>query len=197
VWAFGLHLVLVAGAASVARLPFAFVCRRLAFEAPFVLCALLLPFTGGADGTWAAWNVLAKATLGTLAVVVLGATTPVADLLRGLEVLRVPRAFTSVAGFMARYADVVTGEVKRMRIAQRSRAYDPRWLWHARALAPATGALFVRSFERGERVYVSMLSRGFDGSLPRRDPAPATPPQWLASLAFPAVAALIAVGAST
>ncbi len=140
---------------------------------------------------------MAKATLGTLAVVVLGATTPVARLLEGLDILRVPRAFTSVAGFMARYADVVTGEVRRMRIAQRSRAHDARWLWQARSLAPATGALFVRSFERGERVYVAMLSRGFEGLLPPVRRATATASHWLWSLALPAAAAGITVIAWT
>ena len=34
------------------------------------------------------------------------------ELLRGLDRLRVPRAFTAIAGFMVRYVEVITGEVR-------------------------------------------------------------------------------------
>lgn len=193
-WPFVAYLCLLGAVAAAARVRPAFVLRRLVFELPFVAFALLLPFTA-ADGLWAAWAVVAKATLGAIATILLAATTPVSDLLRGLEALRVPRAFTSIASFMFRYADVVTGEARRMRVARQSRGYDPRWLWHARGLAAATGALFVRSFERGERVHVAMLSRGFDGTLPRRAVA-AAPTEWAAALAVPAAAAAIALAAA-
>ncbi len=208
VWPFAVYLCLLAAVAVAARVPPRFLCRRLVFEVPFVAFALLLPFIAGGDtvglgplavsreGLWAAWNVVAKATLGVTATVLLAATTPVSDLLRGLEALRVPRAFTSIASFMFRYGDLVTGEARRMRVARHSRAYDPRWLWHARALAFATGALFLRSFERGERVYVSMLSRGFEGTLPRRAVA-AAPSEWIAALALPLAAAATAGAAWT
>ena len=33
-------------------------------------------------------------------------------------------------------------------------------------VSPA-GVLFIRSYERGERVHLAMLSRGYDGHLPR------------------------------
>jgi cobalt/nickel transport system permease protein len=208
VWPFPAYLLLLVSVAAAGRVPASFVGRRLAFEAPFVLFALMLPFTGGGehvdlgplslsvDGLWAAWTVLGKAMLGVIATILLAATTPVPALLRGLEALRVPRAFTSVAAFMFRYADLITGEAHRMRIARQSRAYDPRWLWHARAVASAAGTLFLRSFERGERVYVAMLARGFDGSLPRGSIA-ARRSEWAAALTLPAAAAAIAALAWT
>lgn len=205
-WAFAVYLCLVGSAAASAGLRPSTLARRLAFEVPFVAFALLLPLTAGGrevgpglsvEGLWAGWNVLAKATLAGLAAVVVAATTPVAALLRGLEALRVPRAFTSVAGFMARYAEVVTAEARRMRIAQSSRGYSPRGLWQARAMASGAAALFVRTFERGERVYVAMLARGFDGSLPQGTATAAGPAEWAAALALPAAAAVIAVAASS
>jgi cobalt/nickel transport system permease protein len=206
-WAFAVYLCLLAVVAGAARVPPGFVVRRLAIEVPFVAFALLLPFVAGGetvetgpfvvsrDGVWAAWNVLAKATLGVIAAILLAATTSVSELLRGLDALRVPRAFTSVASFMFRYADLVTGEARRMRIARLSRGYDPRGLWHARSLAAATGALFVRSFERGERVYVAMLARGFDGTLPAV-PVTAAPVEWALALSLPALAAATAAVAT-
>ena len=104
-------------------------------------------FNLSADGLLAAWNIIAKATIGLSVSVVLASTTQMADLLRGLDRLHVPRVITAIAGFMVRYLDVITGEMRRMKIARESRGYDPRWLWQVRALASSAGTLFIRSFE--------------------------------------------------
>jgi cobalt/nickel transport system permease protein len=93
---------------------------------------------------------------------------------------------------MIRYADVVADDMRRMRIARVSRGHDPRWLWQARALASSAGALFIRSYERGERVHAAMLARGYDGTLPRNGEV-ATVRQWSAGLAVPALATVVCV----
>ena len=93
---------------------------------------------------------------------------------------------------MVRYGDVITDELRRMRIARESRGAWASWTGHARAVATSAGALFVRSYERGERVYLAMASRGYVGSLPVRSPA-ATPWAWLTCLAWPAAATLVAL----
>ena len=117
-------------------------------------------------GLWGAWNILVKGTLGVATTVILAASTPIPELLQGLDRLRVPKAFTSVAGFMVRYLDVITEEMRRMKIARLSRGYDPRWIWQAKALASSMGALFIRAYERGERVHLAMVSRGYSGTMP-------------------------------
>ena len=207
IWAYGLYALGLAGLARIARVPLPTLARRLVIELPFLLFALFLPLVGqgervevagvplAADGLWAAWNIVAKGTLGVAVSVILAATTPVPELLRGLERLRLPRAFTSVAGFMVRYADVIAGEVRRMRIARISRGHDPRWIWQARAVAASAGALFIRSYERGERVYLAMVSRGYAGSMPVLGDLAASRGQWLAALSVPATAALVAAAA--
>lgn len=206
-WAFGVYALLVAAVVGLARLPIAFVAKRLLFEVPFVLFAVLMPFVSrgervdvlgvslSVEGLWGAWNVLAKATLGLAASIVVAATTTMPELLRGLERLRMPRALTSTLSFMIRYADVVAEEMRRMKIARDSRAYDPRWLWQARAVAAAAGALFIRSYERGERVYLAMLSRGYAGSMPRLEEAATPAVAWAAALVVPATAAAVAATA--
>lgn len=174
-WAFAAHAAVAATALVVAGLPVGLVVRRMRVEVPFVAFALFLPIVGAAPrvevlgvslsepGLWAAWNVLAKATLGVAAAVTLAATTPVTDLFRGLQRLRVPQVVVEIAGFMVRYLDVVGGEARRMHVARQSRGYDPRWLWQARGVAASIGTLFVRSYERGERVQLAMASRGYAG----------------------------------
>jgi cobalt/nickel transport system permease protein len=206
-WAFLVHAGIVVAVAASARVPAGAILRRLRFEVPFVLFAVLLPIVGtgrrvdllgvslSVAGMWAAWNIVAKATLGVAGTGVLVATASVPELLAGMERLRVPRVFVAIAGSMVRYVDVIVGEMHRMRVARSSRAYDPRWLWQARAVAAGTGALFVRSYERGERVFLAMQSRGFDGRLPALDEASASRRQWCVALSVPLVAALVAAAA--
>jgi cobalt/nickel transport system permease protein len=206
-WAFALYGLLLAGLATVARIPPATLARRLLIELPFLAFALFLPIVGHGErvevlgmplavgGLWGAWNILVKGTLGVTASAILAATTPVPELLGGLERLRLPSTLTVIAGFMVRYADVIADEVRRMRIARVSRGHDPRWIWHARAVAASAGTLFIRSYERGERVYLAMVSRGYTGSMPVLQDLAASRAQWLAALSVPAAAALVAATA--
>lgn len=208
VWAFGVHLLVVVVAARLGRVALPSLARRVALEAPFVLFAALLPVLGGGprthflglsvsvEGSWAAWNVLSKATLAVAAMALLTATTPVPAILRGMERLRAPRAMVAIAGFMLRYLSVVTGELRRMQVARLSRADDPRWLWQARGVAATSGTLFVRSYERGERVALAMAARGWTGSMPDLCPPTARrfPHGW-AVLAFPLAATATALAA--
>ena len=202
-WAFGVYALLVVGLVIAARVPPGFVLRRMVFEVPFVLFAVLLPFFGGGErtqvlglslsveGLWGAWNILAKASLGVAISILVAATTTMPEFLRGFERLHVPRVFTSTASFMIRYFDVIADEMRRMKVARESRGYDPRWIWQARAVAASAGALFVRGYERGERVYLAMLSRGYAGTMPRLEEAQATTSMWASALAVPALATVV------
>lgn len=204
-WAFGLFAVLVAAVLVVAEIPARFFFRRITVEIPFVLFAVFLPFLGGGpridvlglslsqEGLWGAWTILAKATLGVSASVILVATTEIPDVLRGLDRLKVPKVFTAIAGFMVRYVDLILAELGRMRTAMAARGHAPRWLWQAGPVATAAGALFIRSFERGERVHQAMLARGYAGVMPEIDERRATGRDWLAALSIPATAWMVAI----
>ncbi len=101
-----------------------------------------------------------------LATGVLAWTTTGPEILRGAERLRLPRQLVAIAGFTLRYFNVVGEELRRMRLARRQRGDDARWLWQSRAATRGIGALAVRTLERGERVHVAMLARGYDGRMP-------------------------------
>ena len=101
-----------------------------------------------------------KGTLGVLASLTLAATTEPRAVIRGLERLRMPAQLVQIMGFMVRYLDVVTDEMRRMRVALASRGFTARNPLHWPVLARSAGALFIRSYERGERVHLAMLSRG-------------------------------------
>lgn len=205
IWAFAAYGVGVAAIVMQARIPARFVIVRLAAIVPFVLFALLLPFIGTGPtteilglelsmaGLWSTWNILAKATIGATLSIVLAATTEVPDILKGLSRLRVPPVLTSIASFMIRYLEVVAEELGRMRMAMTARGYSPRWVGQARPIAASAGALFIRSYERGERVYDAMLARGFSGTMPDMGSAPPTSRQWMSAMAIPAAALGVAI----
>jgi cobalt/nickel transport system permease protein len=207
IWAFAVYAVLLAAVAAVARVPYGLVLRRTAIEVPFVAFALALPFvaTGekvavlglrlSEDGLWGSWNILAKGTLGVVASVLLAATTEPRLLLLGIERLRMPQLITQIAAFMLRYGDVVAGELRRMRVARAARGFEPRGLRDAGVLARSLGALFLRSYERGERVHLAMVSRGYDGRMPVLHDVGASAAQWWAASALPLAAGLVALAA--
>jgi len=213
VWAFGLDAVIIVVVAVVARVPLWELARRLVIEVPFLVFAVFLPLVGRAPfvqvgfvslsepGLWGAWNIVVKGTLGVAATSLLTATTTVPELLAALGRLRVPAVVVGIAGFMVRYGEVLAGDLRRMRIARLSRGDDPRWVWQLVGVARTAGALFVRSYERGERVYVAMLARGYGfgpggaGGLGDRDGVRAPGRGWAAALTAPAAATVICVAA--
>lgn len=193
-WAFGLYLLVLVAIWAVAAVPVGHFARRVLIEVPFVLIAVVMPFLGGGPrfsflglslsepGALAGWNILAKGTLGVLASLTLAATTTPRELIVGLQRLRAPSVLTTIATLMLRYLEVIVAEARRMRTARISRGHDPRFLWQVGATARGIGALFVRSYERGERVHLAMVSRGWTGTMPDHG-TPAAPVTWLAGLA--------------
>ena len=206
-WAFALHAAVLVGVMVGSGVRPRFVLARLAVVVPFVAFALFIPFVGSGErievlgvslsreGLWGAWNVVAKAAIGATVSILLAATTEVPRLLTGMSRLRVPAVLTMIAAFMVRYLELLAGEVRRLRIAMASRGYAPRWLWQARPVATSAGALFVRSYERGERVHAAMLSRGYTGVMPDIDERRASAAEWTAAAALPALAWTVALTA--
>jgi cobalt/nickel transport system permease protein len=170
----------LASVATVARLGPRQVWRRSRVIVPFaLLAAVFVPFMreGGSEhalgplsvseaGLETLAEVVAKASIGTVSAVVLGATTAFPSVLRGLEALRVPRLLVLVAGLMYRYLFVVMEETRRTWAALVSRGYRPRHALQVGALGQAVSALFLRTYARAERVHTAMLARGFSGAMP-------------------------------
>lgn len=204
-WAFGLYAVLLAGVAYAARVPAGFLLKRLLIEVPFVAFAVLMPLVAQGErvevlgmplsvsGLWGAWNVLAKGTLGVGASVLLASTTELRELLLGLQRLKLPPLLVQIASFMIRYGDVITDEMRRMRIARESRGFEASGVKHWGVLGKSAGALFIRSYERGERVHLAMISRGYAGSMPVIDEVTASRAQWSYALALPGAALVVCV----
>jgi cobalt/nickel transport system permease protein len=205
--AFAVYAVALVVAIGGSGVPPAFIAKRMVVETPFVVFALLLPFvaTGAQTQVWgiavsergveAAIALLCKGTLGVVASLLLAATTEARDVLVALERLRLPKQLVQIMGFMVRYLDVATAEMTRMRIARESRGFQARGPRAWPVVARSGGALFIRSYERGERVHLAMLSRGYTGALPAIGQVAASRTDWLTAGALPVLALLTMVAA--
>ncbi|CAN5678973.1 cobalt ECF transporter T component CbiQ [soil metagenome] len=172
------YLVVLLGVVALSHVPPTYLLKRMVVEVPFLVFALVLPFvaTGprtdllglsvSESGLIGAAALLMKGTLGVLASLTLAATTEPQAILLGLQRLRMPALLVQIMGFMIRYLEVVTDELRRMRIARESRGFSSRDPRQWPVLARSMGSLFIRSFERGERVHLAMLSRGYTGKMP-------------------------------
>lgn len=206
-WPYLAQLAVLGVAVIAAGLKPAALLRGLAIELPFVAFALALPLiaTGptvevaglklSVAGLWGAWTLLAKSTLSVLAALTLAGTTQPHEFVAGLQRLRLPSLLVEILGFMIRYLEVILAQWHRMSIARASRGFQPRNLRSWPALSGAVGAGFIRSFERGERVHLAMLSRGYTGELPNSlgIAVPARRWQWVVALIWVATSASVAL----
>lgn len=181
----------------IAKIPTLTLLIRSLIEIPFILFAILMPFFGSGErfeagpfnlyreSLLAAAGIVVKGTLGVLSAVVLSTTTTARELLRGLEKLHLPKLMVQIAAFMLRYVNVISDEMERMKVARESRGFIATGIKDWKVIATAASALFIRSYERGERVHLAMLSRGYTGTLPHDQSEGAAIKIWLQGLTLP------------
>ena len=186
--AYGVTWLVLVGASALAQLgPFRLV-RGSWVVLPFVLVAVPLLFTRPGEVIFAfelgplgltitdaglrdMLSIMAKSWLSVQAALLLAYTTPFADLVDALRGLRVPAIMVSIISFMYRYLAVLTDEAGRMSRARQARSAEAAQgraggsvTWRARVTGAMVGSLFIRSYERSERIYAAMLARGFSGT---------------------------------
>lgn len=160
--------------------------RRSAVALPFALSALTVAFSTPGEAVWR-WTVLGfplvvrleglvrfgsiviRSLLSVQGAVLLAGTTKFPDILLALRTLRVPSVLVGTAGFLYRYLFVLADEAQRMMRAREARSAAPTGqgggsiVWRARVTGGMAGSLFIRSYERSERIYDAMVARGYDG----------------------------------
>ena len=154
-------------AALAAGVPPGGLVRRLAWVA-YLSAGLFLTF----PLVWGRPEGLALAGLASLRIVAcllgalaLTASASVPQVLDAMAGLGIPRLFVALCGMTVRYMAVLQGEALRQQVSRRSRCWRPgRFLWSGRTLSTAAhslGMLLLRAYDRSERIYRSMLSRGY------------------------------------
>ena len=201
--AFIAYFLAIFAVSLVAKIATLTLLTRALIEIPFIFFAILMPFFGTGErfevgplnlyreSLLAGAAIVVKGTLGVLSAVVLSTSTTARELLRGLEKLYLPKLMVQIAAFMLRYVNVINDEMERMKVARESRGFIATGMKDWKVLATAASALFIRSYERGERVHLAMLSRGYTGVLPHDLSEGASLRTWTQGLALPIFAALI------
>ncbi|GAB4543479.1 MAG: cobalt ECF transporter T component CbiQ [Anaerolineales bacterium] len=161
---------------SLIALPFALIALTALFSTPgkalLQLTLFSLNFSITDAGVLRFFGVVIRSWLSVQMAILLVSTTRFPDLIHALEHLRVPATLTTIIAFLYRYLFVLVDEVYRLLRAReaRSAALNGRkpggsLLWRARAAGNMAGQLFLRSYERSDRIYNAMISRGYAGQL--------------------------------
>jgi cobalt/nickel transport system permease protein len=164
----------------VSQVTFTVLLKRLAVEMSFVSVVLIgTLFRGGGEVVWQwGWlqistngltvlgSVFLKSSLSLLLLNLLTLTTSVPALLNGLIILKVPQLLVAVLASMYRYLGVLIDEFTAMRRAALSRNLMAKKRWQRLIIGNTIGSLFIRTYERGDRIHQAMLSRGYRGLPP-------------------------------
>jgi len=109
------------------------------------------------------WNLTIKSVLSFLCLSLLVFTTNFFHLIKGLELLKMPKVITSVLSFAYRYSLLFAQEAERLKRAKESRSFRNRKiLEEVKILFHIVPHFFLKTLERSERIYAAMLSRGFE-----------------------------------
>ena len=142
--------------------------------------------TASVEGLERFISIALKSWLSVQAAIVLAATTPFPDLLHAMRAVGIPRLLVAMFGLTWRYIFVLVDEALRLMRARAARsgvssAIRPKRsrrehegggiIWRAQVTGGMAGSLFLRGFDRSDRIYTAMLSRGYDGEV-RLMPAP-------------------------
>jgi len=187
--AYILMFALIISIEMLSELGVEYVLKRSALAFPFVLAALPLILTIPGEklfslsvGPWVITatysglerfiSIALKSWISIQATIVLAASTSFPDLLVAVRAIRVPRLMVSIFGLMWRYLFVLVDEALRLMRARAARSGKSEHLnaksggslsWRARVTGGMAGNLFLRGFERSDRIYMAMVSRGYDG----------------------------------
>ncbi len=174
-----------------------FYFKRALLALPFILAALPIIFTYPSDsfvnlpvgsgiikislnGSERFMSIAFKSWISVQAAVILASCTEFPDLLAAMRAIGIPRLLVSIFRMMWRYLFVLADEALRLLRARQARSSQSdrpnlkvggSMVWRARITGGMAGSLFLRAFERSDRIYNAMLARGYDGEV-RSHPLP-------------------------
>jgi len=201
--AFGLAWILLLWVNHISSLGVEFTFRRSLIALPFALAAVTAIFSplGNPLAEWHIGSlalvptdyglikfgsILVRSWLSVQAAILLVAVTRFPDMIHAYEHLHIPAVLTTIISFLYRYLFVLTDEVMRLLRARESRSASlpgsrsgRSVAWRAKIAGNMAGQLFLRSYERSDRIYNAMLARGYTGQLRTLNPHVMKSRDWL------------------
>lgn len=114
--------------------------------------------------------ILVKGYLSALLVSLVAESTTPQEAFAGLQALKIPSIFITLFTFLYRYTGLFKAEIRAMRQALSSRAPQLGRIQTVFVYGKLGGNLFIRAYERGERLYDAMVSRGYNGRILTKTP---------------------------
>jgi cobalt/nickel transport system permease protein len=110
--------------------------------------------------------LLVKFIVCVSAIILLSSTTKLHDMLGGAGRMGLPPEFALTFGMMIRYLFVFGYIYRKINESLTTRCFDPfnsalSYRYRMKQIGYTVGTIFIRSYEQGERVYTSMLCRGY------------------------------------
>lgn len=180
-----------------------YVLKRSLLAIPFVLAAVpllftikgpalftipigSLTFTITSTGLERFLSIMFKSWVSVQVAIVFAASTSFPEMLLAMRAVKIPRLLVSLFGLMWRYMFVMVDEAVRLLRARSARSgaiegtqAGGSIAWRAKVTGGMAGNLFVRSIDRGDRIYAAMAARGYDGEIRSFPLPPLTSTSWL------------------
>lgn len=187
--AFSLTWLLILIICSISKINLGYLLKRSLIALPFALAAITVTFILPGEivltlqlGPWTLnitdtgmirfFSIMLRSWLSVQIAILLILTTRFPDLTHSLRHLKVPLVIISIISFMYRYLFVLSDEAFRLLRARDARSAKlpnaksgGSIIWRSRVAGNMAGQLFLRSYERSDRVYNAMLSRGYQGKI--------------------------------
>jgi cobalt/nickel transport system permease protein len=180
---FSQYLLIIIALIVLSQVPILFILKRTLLVIPFILMIIIfIPFLKHGktafilnlwlikpvityEGLLVTWNVFIKSISSVLLLTILISTTNFNTMLKGLERLMVPKILIILLSFMYRYLFLLIDEAEHMQRARKARWFGGYIFRQIKIIGNMIALLFIRSYERAERVYEAMLARQFDGNI--------------------------------
>ena len=114
------------------------------------------------------WAILLSGRLITslTAIVLLSSTSPMQEIVASFRKLKMPKELAMILSITIRFLFVFIDELNTIRNAQKSRNFNIHsklvpYRWKVKQVGYTIAMMFLKSYEQGERVHKSMISRGF------------------------------------
>ena len=99
------------------------------------------------------------------AIVLLSSISPMQEVVQSFRKLGMPKEFAMIFSLMIRFLFLFYEELQKIRHAQSTRNFDifgkTDYMWRMKQIGYTIMMMFLRAYERGETVYLSMVSRGY------------------------------------
>jgi cobalt/nickel transport system permease protein len=202
--AFALSWLCLLLVSRIAHLELKFILTRSLVALPFALAAITAVFSIPGNpafvlqlGPWTLVatdagllrfiSIMLRSWISVQVAIILTATTQFPDLIHALRHLKIPDILVATVSFMYRYLFVLSDETLRLMRAREARSAQGiqgnksggSVFWRAQVAGNMAGQLFLRSYERSERVYNAMLARGYYGTLLTLNPHAMTQRDWI------------------